>query len=153
MIHTIVQYCLCAGFAGYARISSHCSSSRISNQCTPRRLAPAALAASCLAQSIPRTSLARLTFPIPKLFCNFPKKRRTSFLWAWVSLSQPAMKRGNVRAEYSQWSSSGNVSTRDRQRYTAVGLGVETRGVQSRKYGVFAVSDWVVCLVPVPSLV
>jgi hypothetical protein len=41
------------------------------------------------------------------------------------------MKSGNVSAEYSQWSSRGKVSTRERQRVTARDFGVEIRGSQS----------------------
>lgn len=117
----------------HARVKSHCSSSKISNQCTFPTFAPDGFRvwASLLDHNIFSTSLARWVFPMPKLLCNLVRESRTRSLCAKTELSQPEIKSGNVSAEYSQWLSRWSDSIRERHVSTAVAFGMEINAVNS----------------------
>ena len=111
-------------FINHARIKSHCISSKTSNQCTSLSPFP------WLSHKTPKSSFARLTFPIPKFSSNLPNDLMTISFPVASRHSHPAMKSGKVSAEYSQWRGSrSNEAVLDRQRWRASGLDVDIHHV------------------------
>lgn len=112
----------------HARIKSHCIPSKTSNQCIS--FPPFLFPLSWLSHKTPKSSFARLTFPIPKFSSNLPNDLMTISLSAISRHSHPAMKSGKVSAEYSQWRGSRlKEAILDRQRWRASGLVVDMDGV------------------------